>query len=156
MSEAIRIRSANRDDLEHLRAIELAAATLFPADRLPDPNATCPEDTLRRALSAGLVFVAVSAWRVCGFAVCEHADGYLHLHEVSVHSSHGKRGIGKELVLRVIEEARGGSFASVTLTTFSDFAWNAPFYQNSVSNREPRAACRNTYASNSTAKSSWE
>jgi N-acetylglutamate synthase-like GNAT family acetyltransferase len=46
-----------------------------------------------------------------------------------VHPEHGRRGIGAALVGRACEWAREQALACVTLTTFRDIPWNAPFYR---------------------------
>jgi hypothetical protein len=50
---------------------------------------------------------------VRGFAVLELLDGAVHLEQLSVHPAHGRQGIGA---------------ARVTLLTYADVPWNAPFY----------------------------
>src|SRR5690606_39828156 len=42
--------------------------------------------------------------------------------------SHGRRGIGTALVGHVIDVAARGLYPGVTLTTFRDVPFNAPFY----------------------------
>ena len=123
------IRYANRLDLVYLSDIEQAAGRLFPHDRLPEPNATCPPELLENAMSEGLLFVAEVCEEVIGFACCQVEHNYLHLQEVSVHPNSGRRGIGAALLKRVFSEAVSRKLAGVSLTTFADFPWNAPFYR---------------------------
>ena len=123
------IRNAHETDLPGLAPIELAAGGAFPRDRLPDPDATYPLAFLERALEEALLFVAEVTGTVVGFSTCLAVDTYLHLDEVSVHPDYGRRGIGRALTQRVIDESAMRGLAGVTLTTFSDFAWNAPFYR---------------------------
>ncbi len=144
---AYRIRVATAADVPVLPAIEVAAGKLFPATRIPDPEAHLPEADLERARQSSLLFVVVPALqppaggtgraaceaqgaddRPVGFAVCEAGDAELHLVELSVHPDHGRRGLGRRLVERVIEEAISRSLEAVTLTTFADLPWNGPFY----------------------------
>jgi ribosomal protein S18 acetylase RimI-like enzyme len=42
--------------------------------------------------------------------------------------AHGRRGIGTALVRTVEEWADSGEFSEITLTTYRDLPWNAPFY----------------------------
>ena len=56
-------------------------------------------------------------------------DGQPHLEELDVLPAWGRRGIGTALVHAVVEWARGEGFAMLTLRTFRDVAWNAPFYE---------------------------
>jgi GNAT superfamily N-acetyltransferase len=46
---------------------------------------------------------------------------------LAVRPDFGRRGIGRDLVLCVIEESKRRSLSGVTLTTFKDLKWNAPF-----------------------------
>jgi predicted N-acetyltransferase YhbS len=48
---------------------------------------------------------------------------------MSVDPAHSRRGLGTRLVQSVIDAARGGGFAGLTLTTFKDIPWNGPFYE---------------------------
>ncbi|MEM8769985.1 MAG: GNAT family N-acetyltransferase [Pseudomonadota bacterium] len=144
------LRAATMDDVLKLPAIELAAGKLFPAERIPDPDAHLPIAELERACRSGGLFVAVLAASApvgdgadpihgaapvdagpdqpVGFAVCEESAVTLHLLELSVHPDHGRRGLGRRLVTRVVEEAAARGLEAVTLTTFADIPWNAPFY----------------------------
>ena len=146
---AYRLRAASGDDLPSLPAIELAAGRLFPAGRIPEPDGHLPESALEAACRSGWLFVAAPLARPgedreapkpggvaeeaesgppVGFALCEVVGAALHLVELSVHPEHGRRGLGRCLVQRVIEEAAARKLEAVTLTTFADIPWNAPFY----------------------------
>ena len=52
----------------------------------------------------------------------------LHIRELSVHGDHQGRGLGRALLQTAIDHARSIGCATVTLTTFIDVPWNAPFY----------------------------
>jgi GNAT superfamily N-acetyltransferase len=52
----------------------------------------------------------------------------LHLGELDVLPEHGRRGVGTALVGTVMEWGRSRGFSEITLTTYRDLAWNAPFY----------------------------
>jgi GNAT superfamily N-acetyltransferase len=84
---------------------------------------------LQAALAAKLLFVAVEDDQLRGFAACRVIDRYLHLDELSVHPAYGRRGIGQALVSCVLAEASQRQLVGVSLTTFADLPWNAPFYQ---------------------------
>lgn len=63
-----------------------------------------------------------------GFAAALPVDGFLHIAELSVDPDHGRIGLGRALVEAVDRVARRDGFAGVTLTTFRDVPFNAPFY----------------------------
>jgi GNAT superfamily N-acetyltransferase len=126
-----KIRSAEKADLAALPDIERAASRLFPEGRLPDPGDTMPMEELERAQEQGLVLVAANEGRIVGFTMSKVHDNVLHLHVMAVHPDHGKRGVGTQLVAAVIQQAAQRGLMSVTLTTFEDHPFNAPFYAKS-------------------------
>jgi GNAT superfamily N-acetyltransferase len=52
-----------------------------------------------------------------------------HIEQVSVDPRFGRRRLGARLIDHVAAEARGRGLAALTLTTFRDVAWNAPYYE---------------------------
>ena len=76
----------------------------------------------------GLVWVAEDSGELIGFATCEAFEHELHLWELAVRQESQGRGAGRALIAAVIEEARVRGLPAVTLTTFRDIPWNAPFY----------------------------
>jgi GNAT superfamily N-acetyltransferase len=76
----------------------------------------------------GLVLVVESEGEVIGFAANQACEDALHLWELDVRLDHQSRGVGRALVQSTAELARRRRLPAVTLTTFSDVAWNAPFY----------------------------
>lgn len=120
---AVKIRAGTRDDVPELMRIERDAATRFIAVGLPGAvELPClPADAFVNVLVAeheGLV----------GFALVSFHGDDLHLDELDVASSHGGRGVGRALLNAVIELARERACRRVTLTTFRDIPFNAPFY----------------------------
>lgn len=75
------------------------------------------------------VFDAVDGATLVGFAKVIVAGEYLHLEQLSVSPDHGRRGIGGRLVDSVLSVAWSEGFEAVTLRTFADVPWNAPFYE---------------------------
>jgi GNAT superfamily N-acetyltransferase len=124
------IELAGPADIARLAEIERAAASLFEIEQIP-PSArdeVTPYEEFAAAQAAGRLWVAHSAAQVVGFALVELLGGCPHLEEMDVHPAHGRRGIGRALMRAVITWARAAGHASITLTTFRDVAWNAPFY----------------------------
>lgn len=69
------------------------------------------------------------AGRPCvGFAHVLHEKGTAHLQQLAVDPASGRRGLGTALVRACCEEARRHGFDQLTLTTFRDVAFNAPWY----------------------------
>ena len=135
MNAAYHIRLAVPHDVELLPAIELAAAGLFldrldalglTAEMLENTNSAADFD---RSRQAGRLWVAATAQdEPVGFALLAEVDGFLHVEELDVHPSHGRRGIGSALLKQVCAWAETAGYPGVTLSTFRDVPWNGPFY----------------------------
>jgi GNAT superfamily N-acetyltransferase len=64
-----------------------------------------------------------------GFLTAEAvAERELHIHEMSVGEAFQGQGIGRALLEEAIEWVATHHLAALTLTTFHDVPWNAPFY----------------------------
>ena len=130
--ERYRVRLAEPAELVALPAIEQAASVLYGtvpgAAWLIDAPAL-DEATFRAAAEARRLWVAVDGdEEPVGFALVEDHDPDLHLRELDVHPDHGRRGLGRRLVEAVLDRGRSTG-RRVTLTTFRDVPWNAPFYR---------------------------
>jgi GNAT superfamily N-acetyltransferase len=117
------IRPATSHDLERLPAIESAGDVLFAdAGMQPPPGVSSVEE-----LAAALL-VLVAGRPPVGFARIEVVDGIVHLEQLSVHPRVSRRGIGRELVAAVCTWAAEHGSNAVTLITYRDVPWNAPYY----------------------------
>jgi GNAT superfamily N-acetyltransferase len=135
MDTGYHVRPAAAKDVALLPAIELAAARLF-LDRLnalgltPEmlESTNSPAD-FAHAQKMGRLWVAVTEQdEPVGFALLSEIDGVIHLEELDVHPTHGRRGIGAALLQQVCAWAKAAAYPGVTLSTFRDVPWNAPFY----------------------------
>jgi GNAT superfamily N-acetyltransferase len=125
------IEPAREGDLAALPRIEIAANALFAGRAVSGvvANDATGIDELGRAHAAGLLWVArAPAGQPVGFALCELVDGAVHLEEMDVDPAYGRRGVGRALLDAVIAWAECAGHPAVTLTTFRDIPWNAPFY----------------------------
>jgi len=119
-------RIAEDADLSLLQGIESAATELFSS--LMDIGAwSVPPTGDDRVDSGGNVLVVGTP--AVGFAHVTEIDGKFRLDQVAVHPDHARQGLGTELVYAAAElvAARGGD--SLSLVTFADVPWNAPFFE---------------------------
>src|SRR5262249_9691782 len=81
-------------------------------------------------ITAGTSWVAVDDNDVpIGFLIGCVTLGTFHVVELSVRLDRQRSGSGTALLSHVIGWARDQRLHAVTLTTFRDIAWNAPFYR---------------------------
>ena len=78
---------------------------------------------------AGRAWVASdAAGRPVAYLVALELDGALHVEQVSVHPGHARRGVGARLLEHLAGVGRERGVQRLTLTTFRDVPWNAPYY----------------------------
>ncbi|MCM0000647.1 MAG: GNAT family N-acetyltransferase [Erythrobacter sp.] len=112
--------------------IERAAAVAFAGEPSVDPARTRSEADYARLIRRGHSLVAhvnEGAGEVmAGFIVAQPFSRELHIWEMDVAPAFQRRGIGAGLVRAAQIDARNTGFRALTLTTFRDLDWNAPFY----------------------------
>jgi GNAT superfamily N-acetyltransferase len=112
-------------------AIERAAAELFtPGVGLEgfDPDDTWEVPDLQRLIRRGHSLVAHVGEAMAGFLIAQPFSRELHIWEMDVAPAFQGQGIGAGLVRAAQIDARNTGFKALTLTTFRDLPWNAPFY----------------------------
>ncbi|MEU9962258.1 GNAT family N-acetyltransferase [Streptomyces sp. NPDC050982] len=67
--------------------------------------------------------------RPVAYLIGEPVDGAFHIEQVSVHPDAGHRGVGRTLIAYAAERARDQGLTGLTLTTFAEVPWNAPYYE---------------------------
>lgn len=82
---------------------------------------TCDRGAAERGHAAG-------DERLVGFAHVLDLDGHAHLEQIAVLPERTRRGIGPQLLARSCRQAVERGFDRLTLRTFADVPWNAPFY----------------------------
>jgi GNAT superfamily N-acetyltransferase len=124
------IRIAVAADIEAMRALERRAAEKFGTagyDFCATAEVRDVSEHLR-VQSAGATFVAIVGDEIAGFAMTEPLDGEAHLIEIDVDPAHQSRGLGRRLIEAVEQWALHDGLAAMTLTTYRDVPWNAPYY----------------------------
>lgn len=120
------IRRADPEDLAFLPAVEAASDTLLDAV-LPAGSGQLPPAATASELAAAR-HILVAGRPPVGFARLEEIDGQAHLEQLSVHPDAAGAGLGRALVQAALHWAREQGYAAMTLTTFADVPFNAPFY----------------------------
>ena len=131
MGKEYRIEPAKKEHLNALPPIERAAAEIFPDNMIP-------EEVKDYVLSLAELAVAQTEQRLwvaldpnshpVGFAMASISEETAMLAEIDVHPDHQQKGLGRALVQTVMRWARDEGFPHISLTTFSNVPWNAPFY----------------------------
>jgi len=134
---AVVVRPALPADLASLREVEEAADRLFA--RLMDISAWGSAPTgEERAAEPGFLLVAADgdaradrgapAGTVVGFAHVLDLDGRAHLEQIAVLPERTRQRIGAALLEEACGYAAQQGCGELTLRTFADVPWNAPFY----------------------------
>lgn len=127
----MRIRPVTRAELPALQDIERAAGAPFRGLGMPEIADDEPPalDVLERYRRAGRCWVAVDESDLpAAYLLAEPVDGALHIEQVSVHPRAARRGVGRALLAHAADHAREEGLTALTLTTFTDVPWNAPYY----------------------------
>lgn len=119
-----KVRLAIEADLSKLPAIEASGDELFKEEGIK--NLPTPADPSELA-SAKCILVVDAPPK--GFARIGEIDSNAHLEQLSVGREHIGQGLGRLLMQSAIDWAKDSGYRRMTLVTFKDIAWNAPFYK---------------------------
>ncbi|QIQ06527.1 GNAT family N-acetyltransferase [Streptomyces liangshanensis] len=125
------IRAVRLSDLTVLQDIERAAGECFRDVGMPEiaDDDPLPIDELARYHDAGLAWVmADESDAPVAYLIADRVDGGLHVEQVSVHPDSARRGVGRALLDHLAAHAVGEGARALTLTTFTEVPWNAPYY----------------------------
>jgi GNAT superfamily N-acetyltransferase len=110
-------------DLTRLAEVSRAADELYAAHGIELP----PDEPATELLDARHVLVA-DAPHPIGFAIINELDELAHLGQLAVHPVHNRHGVGSALLTAVCAWAQENGYPAITLTTFAEVPWNAPWY----------------------------
>lgn len=125
------IRAALPTDARVLPLVEKDAGQIFRFEEGLEWLANQDGGTVESYLpliQAQTVWVAEAANEICGFLAARIEKPDLHIVEVSVCRKRQRQGVARALIERAAEEARQLRLEALTLTTFRDLPWNAPYY----------------------------
>lgn len=125
-------RHGRLDDLETLQEIERAAGAVFTDYGMSviaedDPPSIeslaeyCQDDRLwvyRDESDHPVAYIIADVIDECG-----------HIEQISVHPDYSSMRIGHTLIEAVADWASNRKLQAITLTTFSEIPWNAPYYE---------------------------
>lgn len=125
------IRPPNADEIGRLQEIEVAAGRSFIDVGLPEvaSDEPLPAATLDAFRLAGRAWVVDVDGTVAAYVVVDVIDGHAHIEQVSTDPAFRGERLGRRLLDHVAGWARERGDREVTLTTFRDVPWNAPYYE---------------------------
>jgi len=125
------MRPAHADDLPQLQELERAAGSSFMD---LDMSAVAKDEppsleVLTEYQRDGRAWVATDeADHPVAYLLVDVVDGAAHVQQVSVHPRHAGDRLGSALLDTAAAWAAQHRLAKVTLTTFTEVPWNAPYY----------------------------
>lgn len=117
------VRPADVDELPLLAEIDERADSLFRVSGIDLPPIPFPIDELHDAKA-----VLVVGRPPVGFIRIDEVDGLAHIEALAVIPGRMRRGLGSGLLTAACDWAAAAGYPAITLITFADVPWNAPFY----------------------------
>ena len=114
---------AEDQEIEQLTAVESAADQVFNEagiQNLPPAASSSELKTAKALIVAGNPPI--------GFVRIEEIDANAHLEQLSVIPEESGKGTGGRLLEQACRWATEHGYSTMTLSTFRDIEWNAPFY----------------------------
>lgn len=121
------IRFAAPFDAESIEDVENRADRVL-VEHLDPPRWPGAESGATRLSMPGFLLIAEVDETVVGFVHVVEFDEIAHLEQISVLPEHARAGVGRSLLDAAVETAAGRGHTEITLRTFRDVPWNAPFY----------------------------
>lgn len=132
-NQSISIRTALSGDLEYLPNIERSAAQIFKQSHelswVADDKSQ-PISLHQSCIQTGNSWVAVHNNESIGFINGVEHNNTFHICELSVSNDWQNKGIGSSLLNYIEEIMCERGISALTLITFKNIPWNAPFYES--------------------------
>lgn len=125
-----RVERGTAAHIAPLPELERAAGARFRAVGMADiaEGGTTPLSILEERAAADRLYVALDTHgALVGFLIWSPKDALAYIEEVSVHPAHAGNRLAARMIGRLEADTRG-RFPALTLATFRDVPWNAPYY----------------------------
>ncbi|NPT62028.1 GNAT family N-acetyltransferase [Paraburkholderia elongata] len=125
-------RLAAPHDAHAIRTIEFEAGQRFASVGMIGIADAPPMELelVNRKIDARQIVVAVDADETCvAFVMFEPQPAHFYVQELDVLTSHAGQRIGAALIEQVAQLARARQITQLTLSTFREVPWNAPYYR---------------------------
>lgn len=125
----LEIRQASVRDYPAIESIEDAADQLLIDRFKPDRWGTASTG-VERAAENGFLLIGeeTQTYVLVGFIHVLEDEGIAHIDQLSVIPPYGRRGYGRALLQAAMAEAQRRGYGSISLRTYAEVPWNAPFY----------------------------
>jgi len=123
-----RVRLALSRDLEALEKIENDADQLLIHKLNPENWPAAPSGAARASEPGFILVVELDDGHLAGFVHVLEVDGICHLEQLSVAPADARNGWGRALVEAAKMHAQMRGYHLISLRTYADVPWNAPFY----------------------------
>ncbi|MGF6190163.1 N-acetyltransferase family protein [Serratia sp. 2723] len=130
---SLKLRLAQRQDIAQLVAVERSAAQLFRQQ--PELQFIAEGEVMSPQQHVGFIaqqrewVMASPTEQIAGFIAVQPFPHSWHIAELSVAADWQRQGVGKRLIEEIAGLALCQGMQRLTLTTFLQVAWNAPYYQ---------------------------
>ena len=135
------VERGRKSHVEFLQAVERAAGARFRDVGMADvaAGAPTPISILENRAEVGRLFVVLEQGGVpVGFVIWSPKDGRAYIEEVSVSPDHTGHKLAARMIDALANDVRG-RLPFLSLTTFRDVPWNAPYYASLGFTELPRA-----------------
>jgi ribosomal protein S18 acetylase RimI-like enzyme len=130
----VALRPASLEEIATIRALERASAQRFVGrmDALAADEPSPAAVLAARIASGGLVVALETDGEdpvIAGFVMFRPVEDRLYVEQLDVLPAFGGRRIGATLLDAAAERARSAGLTGLSLSTFREIPWNAPYYR---------------------------
>jgi GNAT superfamily N-acetyltransferase len=125
----MRIRPARPSDVARLQEIERNGGEAFRDIGMPEIADDQPFTDAEFGVAFRVWVAADDDDVAIAYLLSEVMDGNLHIEQLTVDPAAARRGVGAALIEHAAHFATEAGFPALTLTTFAEVPWNAPYYR---------------------------